>query len=193
MSVLIGIGIDYGVTGAVAAIGPARDDGSHRTAILHAHGAGGYHGSAPAGTLDPLRAREAMLSVLNAVRPDMSGDVSVFVCIERLLTLPGEGRGSNARTAIDWQTWCAVARLGDFRLMKLHAPAVDRRAGLQRRTVGRANRKAEIADYLAEWQQRGSLQPDLGLTPAGCRKPSQGARDALYLAIAAYRTIGGHL
>lgn len=193
MSVLIGIGIDYGVTGAVAAIGPARDDGTHRTAILHAHGAGGYHGSAPAGRLDPLRAREALLSVCNAVRPDMSGDVSVFVVIERLLTLPGEGRRSNTRTAIDWQTWCAMARLGGFRLSKLTAPVVERRAGLQRRTVGRANRKAEIADYLAAWQQRGSLQSDLGLTPAGCRQPSQGARDALFLAIAAYRTIGGCL
>ena len=59
--VLIGIGIDYGVTGAAVAIGPRRGvDGPHRLAVRHAHGRGGYYAGGRAGSLDVRIARRIL-------------------------------------------------------------------------------------------------------------------------------------
>ena len=201
MPVLIGIGIDYGVTGAAVAIGPRRGaDGPHRLAVRHAHGRGGYYAGGRAGSLDVRIARHILQLIVEEVTPGRP-PARVFVVIEALQVRRSQSVQSTRDTARDHGVWCAAVQTLDYRLAT-HATArgshdglapatIEQRAGFKRRTVGRKNRKAEIGRWVDWMALGGQLPADVDLVPPGGRVVSDGATDATLHAWAALRIIGG--
>ena len=202
MGILVGIGIDYGVTGAACAIGPRiGSDGPHRVALRHAGGRVGYYGGRSAGSLDVRVARETLQAMVGEVVPGRQA-ARIFVVVEALQVRRGQAVQSTRDTSRDHGVWCAAVRTLDYALATCStsrgtregmAPAtIEQRAGFRRRTVGRRNRKLEIRRWVEWLQLGGQLPDDLPLVPPGGRVPSDGATDAVLHAWAALRVIGGH-
>ncbi len=201
MATRIGIGIDYGATGAAVAIGPRRGaDGPHRVAVRHAGGRRGYYGGARAGLLDVRVVRDTLRAIAAEVTPD-DADSRRFVVIESLQVRRRQSVQSTRDTSRDHGVWCSAVRLLGWP-MATHASArgsldgmspttIEARGGFKRRTVGRQNRKIEIRRWVEWLQLGGTLPADLDLVPPGGRVVSDGATDAVLHAWAALRIIGG--
>jgi hypothetical protein len=188
---IVAIGIDPGLTGAVAALAMQ----PRRMAIASAIGAHGYYRGVAAGQLaisQALGAIEWCLDDLAVQGVDVER-CEIWGCVEQ----PGlwEGRKQGAarvsRVSADQRTWrnaldlrCSTV-LPDWQAQK-----IDRRAGLRRSTVGRRGRKQEVRLHNLRQIDAGVL-PEFGEIPAGCRVPSDGVHDAVLIALAVLRTANG--
>lgn len=193
------VGVDpgqHGAVGAVRVVAPTAGQAPRvvAAAVAHAAGGGGYQrarggdGRRPA-SLDPLRARAALRQVVEAVGP--AGHV--LVALEALGLRPGEGVRSTSTAGVGHGVWRGVLALGAadgaWAWREVQAQQVDRVMGLP--AVGRALRKSLVLSYgvealveatgatAAEWREV--------MTPMGGRVLSDGAGDALWMALAMAR------
>lgn len=191
------VGIDPGQHGAVGAVrvvapGPGAAPRVVAATVVHAAGAAGYQ-RPPVGArraqLDPLRARAALRLVVAAV-----GEAPhVLVALEALGLRPGEGVVSTSTAGVGHGVWRGVLGLGAadgaWAWREVQTQQVDRVMGLP--PVGRRLRKGLVLSYgvealtgatgatPAQWREV--------LTPMGARVVSDGAGDALWMALAMAR------
>lgn len=191
------VGIDpgqHGAVGAVRVVAPGAGQAPRVVAavVAHAAGGGGYQSARQAGrpaSLDPLRARAALRQVVEAVGP--AGHV--LVALEALGLRPGEGVRSTSTAGVGHGVWRGVLALGAadgaWAWREVQAQQVDRVMGLP--AVGRALRKSLVLSYgveaLAEATGATQAQWREALTPMGARVVSDGAGDALWMALAMAR------
>lgn len=192
------VGVDpgqHGAVGAVRVVAPSAGQPPRVVAavVAHAAGGGGYQ-RAGAGTgrrpqLEPLRARAALRQVVEAVGP--AGHV--LVALEALGLRPGEGVRSTSTAGVGHGVWRSVLALGvadaAWAWREVQTQQVDRVMGLP--AVGRALRKSLVLSYgveaLAEATGATQAQWREALTPMGARVVSDGAGDALWMALAMAR------
>lgn len=189
--------VDPGQRGAVGAVRvvtptPRQPPRVVAAAAIHAAGVAGYH--CPARTariapLDPLRARAALRQVVDV----LGGAPHVLVALEALGLRPGEGVKSTSSAGVGHGVWQTLLSVGaadagwSWRLVQ--SQQVDRVMGLP--PVGRRFRKSLVLSYgveaLSEATGATPAQWREVLTPMGGRVLSDGAGDALWMALAMAR------
>jgi hypothetical protein len=183
---IVAIGIDPGLTGAVAALSLT----PRRLAVRSAIGVDGYYRGVSSGRLPIATA----LAVVRSVLDDVDGNAcEVWACVEQPGLWKGRQEGARriSRVSADQRTWRnAVELTAAVVLPDWPAQKVDRRAGLRRQTVGRDGRKREVAAYNRLQVDAGVLPP-FDDVPHGCRVPSDGIHDAVLIALAVLRTANG--
>lgn len=190
MSTVIGIGVDPGLSGAVAAVCAS----PLATAVRHSRGVGGYHVAHTSGRLASRVCMEAVLSVLGALHVEHGVDIKgaqTWAVLEDLMLRHGRTEGASriSKQSRDHGKWQTVLDLRADVVIVRNAQWVDRRAGLRRVTTGRKARKVEVATYLDGLVSQGRLAP-YNHTPPGCRTRQDGIDDAVQCAVAALRSAG---
>lgn len=171
------IGIDPGQHGAVAAIRVWGEGAA--LAIRWGHGRDGYHGA----HLSAVTARRVIGEVLDEVGGTAD---EVVVGLEALGKRPGEGVRSTSTAGENWGVWRSVLELDwEHQSRIVQTQVVDRRMGLPR-GMGRAVRKALVIIEACAAATRLGV-PGVSLVPPGGRMPSDGAADALLIALALER------
>ena len=176
MTPLTFIGIDPGQHGAVAAIRVAREGAA--LALRWGHGRGGYHGA----HLSAQTARRVIAEVLAEV-----GGVGAeaIIGLEALGKRPGEGVRSTSTAGENWGVWRSVLELDwEDQHRIIQTQSVDRAMGLPR-GMGRVRKGLVIVEVCAAALRLGV--PGVSLVPPGGRMPSDGAADALLIALALER------
>ena len=181
---VIYVGIDPGQRGAIGGVrvalpGPRQAPRLVAGVVCHAGGPDGYQ--AGARHLDARRAALAIEHVVAALGPA----AHVLVGLEALGRRPGEGVVSTSTAGQAWGVWQAVLALRGWTARTVQTQAVDRVLGLQ--PVGRQARKMLVVYSTVEvlagathvapaaWRQV--------LTPTRARTISDGAADALWIAL----------
>lgn len=182
------VGIDPGQRGAVAGVrvalpGPRQAARVVCGVVCHASGPDGYQGGER--HLDARRAALAIEHVVAALGPASH----VLVALEALGKRPGEGVVSTSTAGQAWGVWQAVLALRGWTARTVQTQAVDRVLGLQ--PVGRDARKMLVV-YSAVQVLSGATNVDPAswrrvLTPTRARTISDGAADALWIALAMAR------
>ena len=178
---MIALAIDPGQRGAVAAVRLTQLGRLEAVAIAHAGGRGGYQ--AGERHLAPLQAWAAVEDVLGQVGQPMAPGAALWA-LEALGLRAGEGVASTATTARGWAVWWSVLHLslGPGCGREVTAQGVDARMGLPR-GLGRTLRKTMVLERVGEEMVGAGLSLDL-LTPPGGRVASDGAGDAVWMALA---------
>jgi len=186
---IVYVGVDPGQLGAVGAVrvvspAPRQTPRVVAAAVAHAAGAEGYQGRG----VRLLQARSAR-AALDAVVGAVGAAPHVLVALEALGLRPGEGVVSTSTAGVGHGVWRAVLDLSGWTWREVQTQQVDRVQGLP--AVGRRFRKALVVQQgvealslatgatAAEWRQT--------LTPKGGRVVSDGAGDALWIALAMAR------
>jgi len=100
-----------------------------------------------------------------------------------------EGGKRTAATAADRAAIIAALRILRVPVVEMGAQAIDRRAGLNRVTLGRKARKIEVRAYCHGLVRDGVL-PAFSEVPPGGRVWCDGITDAVLASVAAARTLG---
>lgn len=172
---IVFVGIDPGQRGAVAAV--RSWGGSTRAAVVFGGGASGYHGPT-------LRAGAAQMAIAEVVAQVGGGADPVVVGLERLGLRESEGVRSTSTASESWGVWRAVLELhypDSHRLVQTQQ--VDRAMGLPQ-GMGAARKVLVIHEVSTSLARVGVR---LSLVPPGGRVPSDGAADALLIAMALER------
>jgi hypothetical protein len=170
------IGIDPGQHGAVAALRLAPQ--SAAVALRFGHGRDGYHG--------PHLAAKTVRRVLAEVIAEVGGaGHEVIIGIEALGKRPGEGVRSTSTAGENYGVWQAVLDLDwEDQHRVIQTQTVDRAMGLPR-GMGKVRKGLVIVEARAAALRLGV--PSVSLVPPGGRAPSDGAADALLIALALQR------
>jgi hypothetical protein len=174
--ILTYVGIDPGQRGAVAAVRVTRDRAA--LGLRWGHGRGGYHGP----RLSAVAARAALAEAV--VEAGGAGG-EVIVGLEALGLRRGEDVRATSTAAQAYGVWLALLELDypdQYRIVS--TAIVDRAMGIPR-GVG-AIRKALVIVEAAQAAMRLGV-PGVSLVPPGGRTPSDGAADALLIALALQR------
>lgn len=179
------IGVDPGQRGAIAS---CCTDTLPAVAVRFANGSDGYYG-------DAFGFDRAVDALLRAARDaGWRGLGTVVVVLESLGKWRSKRESVSAtetstRAHQDWRS--AVAELG-FELFERPTQWLDRNAGLERKTRGGRNRKAEVALFVSHLAAEGYIDVALDdLIPPGMRTLSDGATDAILFMVAGRRVLGG--
>jgi hypothetical protein len=194
---LIAIGIDPGLTGAVAALSL-----DPRTlAVRSAVGVSGYYRNLVSGGLDintALRVVDQCITDVIGANLERTGaarrsDYEVWGVVEQPGLWDGQRKGARqiSRVSGDQRTWRNALQLRCTHLLPdKQAQSIDKRAGLHRSTVGRKGRKLEVRQFNLLQVTRGVLPPFLEV-PNGCSAPQDGIHDAVLMALATLKTASG--